>query len=924
MNSITLNPQSSWQSSFNFDHVKCLIVCRGPIRLEAIKIFKELKVIYGILISEKDSIIFPNTLAPELQIFSNRKNFVHHIKDYMGDTKKEKELCIEKIIKICLTHGYTHVFAGYGFMAEDYNFVSKLEKANLSFIGPNSKLIKKAGSKDEAKKLARSLKVSVIPGEDNVTALTLLDKAGNNKIKYFRNLIQKYKLNLPNNWESFDKICQANALIEESYLKNIDLFSISDLQKKTVEVVKKLFLKNPNRSIRFKHILGGGGKGQRIVNSLKEVPEAVMAILVESKSNGVGDNKNFLIELNLENTRHIEIQVIGNGEWYSELGGRDCSLQIHEQKLLEFSLTEDMLKNSAKEFRSSHKKIETNILRKELKQLRSMCLDAEKFAKELKLDSVSTFECIVDSQKHYFMEVNTRVQVEHRVTEMAYKLKFTNPNNPDDYFFVNSIIGAMLLINCFGKALPKPERITNCISGIEARINSTNASLNPRSGGTIFRWSEPNYHEIRDDQGIGNVNKFTGFPKPYKFSGAYDSNIALSITRGISRKECLEKLTEILRKMEINGNDLNLNTNFLYSILHWFIKNGPMLKPNTNFVSYYLAIAGKVKELIDQINLELAWNILVSEVKKNYGETGVKICEKKFTLILRPLKKLFSDIHLLLGWISFQQSKYNNEEIKERENPNIILNDLYHYLNLDQNSNKFPIDKIWDQDQKILIQGITFYKDLMRKFEIPNLPWPKLNLLLNSKNPPEGFCLDNFSPSWEEIIPSHKGHQLGMELLRLPIAIAKEGGFFELRGNNSLEIEIPIEIHDLNYRQSLISKLTPTFSSNSNQIIASSGGVFYARENPNAKDFVKEGESVEKGQVLGLLEVMKMFNEIRAPSSGTILKKCFEKNSGILVKKGQILYLIEQDKKNKSSNNEQNISGKEKLTSIFMKKISSL
>ena len=55
---------------------------------------------------------------------------------------------------------------------------------------------------------------------------------------------------------------------------------------------------------------------------------------------------------------------------------------------------------------------------------------ANDFGKALKLDSVSTFECIVEGSEHYFMEVNTRIQVEHRVTEMVYKLEFPNPDNP--------------------------------------------------------------------------------------------------------------------------------------------------------------------------------------------------------------------------------------------------------------------------------------------------------------------------------------------------------------------------------------------------------------------------------------------------------------------------------------------------------------
>ena len=119
MNAITFNPDSSWQSAFSFDHVKCLIVCRGPIRLEAMTVFEELGVNFGILLSEKDSIVYPQTLAPELRSLSNRSEKVHHVPDYMGTNKGERLQRIEQIINICHEHAYTHLFAGYGFMAED-------------------------------------------------------------------------------------------------------------------------------------------------------------------------------------------------------------------------------------------------------------------------------------------------------------------------------------------------------------------------------------------------------------------------------------------------------------------------------------------------------------------------------------------------------------------------------------------------------------------------------------------------------------------------------------------------------------------------------------------------------------------------------------------------------------------------------------
>ena len=564
MSAICFDPSSSWQSSFSFEHIRCLIVCRGPVRLEAMTVFEELGASFGMLLSEKDSIVYPQTLAPELRALSNRSEQVHHIPDYMGGTKEERIQCIEHIINICHEHAYTHLFAGYGFMAEDAEFASKIEKADISFVGPSSKVIQQAGSKDEAKKLARFLKVAVTPGEDRIAAITLLTKAGDSPSEYFHKIINKYKLSLPQNWRTGKPIDQAILLLRASYEKQVDLFTISELQEETVIQVETLWQKNPGRRIRLKHVGGGGGKGQRVITSIDEVKDAVMSVLIESKATGVGDNKNFLIELNIENTRHNEIQLFGNGEWCIELGGRDCSLQMKEQKLLEVSLTEEMLLATAIEYEASGKKAQAEVLRTDAKTLKLMCKQAEEFGKALLLDSVSTFECIVEQGIHYFMEVNTRIQVEHRVTEMVYQLRFINPDDPDDTFTVDSLVAAMLLINCYGRMLKCPERLPRYVSGIEARLNSTNPALKPYTGGIVCSWSEPGEHEIRDDQGIRISNPDTGLLQMYNLAGAYDSNVALSITHGISRRESLEKLAEILRCMDVRGHDLNLNVDFHY------------------------------------------------------------------------------------------------------------------------------------------------------------------------------------------------------------------------------------------------------------------------------------------------------------------------------------------------------------------------
>ena len=233
-------------------------------------------------------------------------------------------------------------------------------------------------------------------------------------------------------------------------------------------------------------------------------------VLNEVKANGVGDNKNVLVELNIEQTRHNEIQLLGNGEWCIALGGRDCSLQMHEQKLLEVSVTQEGLLAAIAKAKAAGKRAEVKALESDLKVLKQMEEESERFGKAVGLDSASTFECIVDRDRHFFMEVNTRIQVEHRVTELCYSLKFTNPKDKNDFFIVESLVEAMALLARHKERLPRPERIVRFNASVEARLNATDASLSPHAGGMIRYWSKPIEGEIRDDQGISLVNPDTG------------------------------------------------------------------------------------------------------------------------------------------------------------------------------------------------------------------------------------------------------------------------------------------------------------------------------------------------------------------------------------------------------------------------------
>jgi acetyl/propionyl-CoA carboxylase alpha subunit len=878
---------SAWARSFSLEPIKCLIVCRGPVRKEAIDMFDASGIReYGMLLSEKDSVIYPKALAPELRNFRFPDN-VHRVPDYMGSGKEEKTSRINEIIHIAKSNNYTHLFAGYGFMAEDSEFIEAIENSGLSFMGPSSHVAKEAGAKDEAKKLARSLKVSVTPGVDNITALALLRKVGNTE-KGLTDLAKKSNLNF-----SFDsKISledNAEVLLQASYVKAIDLVSIPDLQNEAkIQTKEKIWSQFPGKRVRYKYIGGGGGKGQRVISDESKIEEAVMEILAESKVVQEGSNRNFLIELNIENTRHNEIQLIGNGEWCLSLGGRDCSVQMHEQKLLELSLTKEQLEKEIEE--SSNQPEKAEVLKKDKVCLMEMERESETFGQAVHLDSVSTFESIVEGTNHFFMEMNTRIQVEHRVTEMVYRLKFTNPSDKEDFFYVDSLIEAMALLSLHGKRVPKPERVVRNIAGGEVRINATNISLQPHAGGIIQSWSPALPDEIRDDQGIGTKNPDTGAFVHYHLAGAYDSNIALVITNGTSRKDNLERLGNILRKTEIRGQDLQTNIIVHYGLISWILGQDAMFKPATSFMISYLAGVGSIAGKIRDLDLEFAWNQILSKKEAD----AKPVLKRKLTLITRPIEKLVSNPHLFAGFIGYHQNrswKWVGDKLQFLVNPIQILDNLYTYLNMEENPNIPASEKIWDHDSIILKDAISFYHSLETYGLSPI--WSEAESILESgKDFSNGQLTKDFLKS---VQASHKGFQLGLELLSILPKIARLSSFDQIRVEKNLEATIPDIFKDAKTRDPLIKNLNPPIKSSSDEIIAPMGGMYYSKEAPNLPPLIQEGESFKKGQPLFIIEVMKMFNKILAPTSGKVIKNNLINQDGKIIKKGDLVFKIQPD-----------------------------
>ncbi len=921
------NNPSAWVRSFSCEGVlKPLIICRGPIRKEAMDVFDEMGVNnYGILLSEKDSITYTNALAPELRKLTDPER-VHRVPDYTGATKEERADRIAQIVNIAHTNGYNSIFAGYGFMSEDAEMVGAMEEAGLTFIGPGSFTQRSAGMKDQAKRTALETDVSVTPGVNNATSLALVAKYGENG---FESCAKDNNLNVAftGNVET-----DALALLDASYKAGIDIIDAKDIGLALQAEAKKMLTEKPNNRFRLKAIAGGGGKGQRILQSansqqgetLEErvekaasiVPELTLECLIELKTNGVGDNKNVLIEMNIETTRHQEIQVVGNGEWCMTMGGRDCSLQMHEQKLLEVSVTHEDLTAAMLEAQEAGREQEAHQLKKDIEILEKMENEGAAFGKAVKLNSVGTFECIVDGDAHYFMEMNTRIQVEHRVTELCYGLTFTNPEDSNDSFNVESLVELMALLAAHGKRLPEPTRFLRNKASVEARLNATNEALQPHAGGIIKKWSNPIDGEIRDDQGISLHNPDTDMFMQYRLAGAYDSNIALLLTVGDDRLSTYDKMAETIRKTVLTGSDLQTNLQFHYGLVNWFIGNNINARPTTRFIVPYLTAIGQVKEQLNQVDLNHEFNQSVKQgvaLDEVNSKAVANVIEQKRSLLLRPIETLFEDAHILAGWLSLHKDEFSIDSeghYQWFENPIKVLAKTYHYLNMEFNEKAPAAYVIWKHDDEILQEALSFYANLEAILETTD--FTEICAAIKGAAP---AGVDE--TQWAKAQAAHAGYQLGTDILDILPYLAAKTGFYDLKVNDDLTIDIPEKLLDTELQDAMAKVLVPPPVASSDEIVALSGGMFYPRETPEHEVYVKEGSHFNEGDPLYIVEVMKMFNKVYAPFSGTIKKVLVEKD-GEIIKKGQPLFKIEPDEVIEIETPEQVSARKKSYTNEFL------
>jgi len=272
--------------------------------------------------------------------------------------------------------------------------------------------------------------------------------------------------------------------------------------------------------VMIKAAFGGGGKGMRIAENEEVFADRFNTAQMEA-FNSFGDNTMY-IEKYMVNPRHIEVQILADKLGHVVyLGERDCSIQRRHQKILEES--------------------PSCALDEELRN--QMGAAAVAAAKAVGYENAGTIEFLLDKdKKFYFMEMNTRIQVEHPVTEMVTGIDLIKEQ-------IKIAAGTPLSFT--------QEDIKLSGHAIECRINAENPDKNFRpSPGTIEELHMPGGHGIRVDSAI-----YQG----YKIPPYYDSMIAKLIVKGENREDAIHKMQSALGEFIIQGIDTNID--FLFEII---------------------------------------------------------------------------------------------------------------------------------------------------------------------------------------------------------------------------------------------------------------------------------------------------------------------------------------------------------------------
>jgi acetyl-CoA carboxylase biotin carboxylase subunit len=429
---------------------KILIANRGEIAVRIIRACKEIGIRTVAVYSSADKESLHTRLADEAVCIG-------------PESSQNSYLNVSSIISAAEVTDAEAIHPGYGFLAENPAFAEVCENCGIKFIGPSSVSMRMIGEKIEAKRIAETVKVPVLP------------------------------------WSQGEVRDEHEAQI----------------------IARRI-----GYPVMIKATSGGGGRGIKLVHTKASMGNAFHTAVSEANA-AFGDGR-VLIEKFCDQPRHIEIQVVADEhENAIHLGERECSIQRRNQKILEeapSSAVSDRLR-------------------------RQMGDAALRLVKEIGYSNVGTVEFLLDKDKRfYFMEMNTRIQVEHPVTEEVTGI---------------DLIKEQIRI-AGGEKLGIKQRHIN-INGhsIECRINAEDPETFIPSPGMITEFNMPGGLGVRVDSGVYSN---------YLITPHYDSMIAKLIVHAHTRQDAIERMRRALEEFSIEGIKTNIPLHLKILKEHDFIE----------------------------------------------------------------------------------------------------------------------------------------------------------------------------------------------------------------------------------------------------------------------------------------------------------------------------------------------------------------
>ncbi|MCB5362633.1 acetyl-CoA carboxylase biotin carboxylase subunit [Pusillimonas sp. CC-YST705] len=341
------------------------------------------------------------------------------------------------------------IHPGYGFLSENADFAERVEKSGFVFIGPRPETIRMMGDKVSAKHAMIEAGVPVVPGSEG---------------------------------------------------------ALPDDPAVIMQTARKV-----GYPVIIKAAGGGGGRGMRVVYTEAALLNAVS--MTRTEAGAAFNNPEVYMEKFLENPRHIEIQVLADGDRHAVwLGERDCSMQRRHQKVIE-------------EAPAPH------IPRRLIERIGERCAEA---CRKMGYRGAGTFEFLYENGEFFFIEMNTRIQVEHTVTEMITGI---------------DLVQQQILIAAGEKFSLRQRDIQFRGHAIECRINAEDPYKFLPSPGRITNWHTPGGPGVRMDSHV-----FSGYMVPPN----YDSMIAKLITYGDTREQAIARMEIALSEMVVEGIQTNI------------------------------------------------------------------------------------------------------------------------------------------------------------------------------------------------------------------------------------------------------------------------------------------------------------------------------------------------------------------------------